>query len=163
MHRLEEILPEARIIELGAGAKIPALQELLDVLTRTGAVSERVAVEEAILSREVLMSTGVGYGIAVPHAKLGTVDDFALALGISRAGIPYSSVIDEQPVKVVCMIVGPSGRQDDYLKILRMVMRFLKSEKGKILSAYSLGEIHGFTSKYETDEDPVDTRSEPAG
>lgn len=160
MHDLSQLLPASRIIEIGARSKIPALQELLDVMTRTGAVKERVAVEEAILSREVLMSTGVGYGIAVPHAKLGTVNDFALALGISRHGIPYSSVIDEQPVKLVCMIVGPSGRQEDYLMILRMVMRFLKSEKGKILSAYSLGEVHGFTASYTAGEG--DVRSEPA-
>ena len=71
---------------------------------------------------------------------------------VSRDGIAYSSVIDEQPVKLVCMIVGPSGRQEEYLKILRMVMRFLKSEKGKILSAYSLGEISGFTANYAADD-----------
>lgn len=152
MYKLADLLPESRIIKIKAREKTRALQELLDILAQTAAIKERIAVEKAILSREVLMSTGMGYGIAVPHAKLGTVDDFAMALGVCDEGVPYSSVVDDSPVRLICMIVGPSGKQDDYLRILRMVMRFLKSEKGKILSAYSLGEIHGFTRSYDTDE-----------
>ena len=150
--RLADLLPESRIVTLEGRDKTTAIQVLLDSLASTGAIKERVAMEKAILSREVLMSTGVGYGIAVPHAKLESVPDFALALGISSDGIAYSSLVDDQPVKLVCMIVGPSGHQDVYLRILSMVMRFLKSEKGKILSAYSVGEVHGFTEKYDTSE-----------
>ena len=152
MYKLSELLTESRIINLETRDKTTALQSLLDVLASTGAIKERVAIEEAILSREVLMSTGAGYGIAIPHARLGTVEDFALALGIAQAGIPYSTVIDDKPVKLICMIVGPSSRDREYIRILAMVMRFLKSEKGKILSAYSLGETHGFTKVYDTTE-----------
>ncbi len=150
MYQLSNLLPSGRILDLEALDKAQSLQALLDSLTLTGAIRERVAVEEAIMSREVLMSTGVGYGIAIPHARLGFVDEFAVALGISREGIDYGSVIDDRPVKLVCMIVGPNGQHDDYLTILAMLMRFLKSERGKILSAFSLGEVHGFTKKYDT-------------
>ena len=152
MHQLSELLPASRIIDLKGCDKPLALQRLLDVLAETKAIKERVAAEQAIMSREVLMSTGVGYGIAVPHARLGTVEDFGVALGISQDGINYSSIIDDKPVKLVCMIVGPNGQHDEYLKILAMLMRFLKSERGKILAAYSLGEVHGFTTKYDTSE-----------
>lgn len=150
MYQLSELLSAKRIIQLEDANKPGALQSLLDSLTLTKAIKERVAVEEAILSREVIMSTGVGYGIAIPHARLGTVQEFAIALGISQTGIDYGSVIDDRPVKLICMVVGPNGRHDDYLKILAMLMRFLKSERGKILSAYSLGEVHGFTQSYNT-------------
>ena len=152
MYQLSELLPPTCIVNLETTDKASALQRLLDVLAETRAIKERVAAEEAIMSREVLMSTGVGYGIAVPHARLGTVDEFACALGISQDGINYSSIIDDRPVKLVCMIVGPNGKHDEYLKILAMLMRFLKSERGKILAAYSLGEVHGFTLKYDTSE-----------
>ena len=94
----------------------------------------------------------MGYGIAVPHAKLPDVPDFALALGYSEQGIDYPSDMDDKPVKLVCMIIGTSGQQERYLRILSMVMRFLKSEKGKIISAYSTDEIHGFTKGYDTSE-----------
>ena len=150
--RLSELLPASRIVALEGNTKQAALQTLLDVLASTRAIGTRVAAEKAIFSREVLMSTGVGYGIAVPHARLGTVEEFALALGVSTEGIPYSSVIDDKPVKLVCMIVGPSGHHNEYLRILSMVMRFLKGEKGKILSAYTLDEVHRFTRKYDTSE-----------
>lgn len=150
MHKLSDLLPPSRIIELKAREKTPALQALLDVLAATGAIKERVAVEQAIMSREIQMPTGVGYGVAIPHAKCGSVDKFALAMGISQAGINYGSVIDDLPVKIVVMVVGPSSLQEDYLRILAMIMRFLKSEKGKILSAFDLAEVHGFTKHYES-------------
>ena len=152
IYRLPDLLPVSRIMNLESQDKTAALQSLLDVLATTGAIKERVDVERAILSREVIMSTGVGYGIAVPHAKLGTVDHFALALGISEKGIPYSSLIDEKPVRLICMIVGPSGQEENYLRILSMVMRFLKSEKGKILSAWEPAGVQSFTGKYDTRE-----------
>ncbi|MCA9322449.1 MAG: PTS sugar transporter subunit IIA, partial [Planctomycetes bacterium] len=60
-HLLSDLLPESRIIRLVAVDKTRALQELLDSMTKTNAIKERVAVEKAILSREVLMSTGMGY------------------------------------------------------------------------------------------------------
>ena len=150
MYQLSELLPSTRILNLDQADKPASIQALLDSLTQTRAIKERVAVEQAIMSREVLMSTGVGYGIAIPHARLGTVEEFAVALGISQDGILYGGVIDDKPVKLVCMVVGPNGKHDDYLRILAMLMRFLKSERGKILSAYSLGEVHGFTKKYDT-------------
>jgi nitrogen PTS system EIIA component len=149
-HKLSDLLPAPRIVTLKAREKTPALQSLLDVLASTGAVRERVAVEHAIMSREIQMSTGVGYGIAIPHAKLGNVESFALALGISQSGIAYGSLVDDLPVKLICMVVGPSSLQEDYLRILAMVMRFLKSEKGKILSAFDLAEVAGFTRGYES-------------
>ena len=150
MYQLSELLPSQRILDLGATTKNEALQKLLDSLASTGAIAERVAAEEAIMSREVLMSTGVGYGIAVPHARLGSVSEFAVALGVSHRGVQYSSLVDELPVKLICMIVGPNGRHEDYLRILAMLMRFLKSERGKILSAYTLDAVHGFTRAYDT-------------
>lgn len=160
VYQLAELLPASRVLEIEEGvSKNHALQSLLDVLNVTGAVEERVEVERAIMSREVLMSTGVGYGIALPHAKLPAVKDFAIALGVSQKGVQYSSLVDDLPARLICMIIGPSGRQAEYLRILAMVMRFLKSEKGKILSAYDLASVHGFTTGYDTREGgPADQR-----
>lgn len=153
VHQLAELLPASRVVALEEEInKNTALQSLLDVLKATGAVAERVEVERAIMSREVLMSTGVGYGIALPHAKIPSVKDFAIALGVSPKGVMYSSLVDDLPARLICMIIGPSGRQAEYLRILAMVMRFLKSEKGKILSAYDLASVHGFTAGYDTRE-----------
>lgn len=150
MHKLSELLPPTRIVKLKSRDKSAAFQSLLDVLSATGAIKDRVSVESAIISREVGMPTGVGYGCAIPHAKVGSVDRFALALGISDEGIEYGSLVDDLPVKLICMVVGPSSLQEDYLRILAMIMRFLKSEKGKILSAWDLAEVHGFTKPYES-------------
>ena len=149
---LEQLLTADRVIALDTRQKTAALQQLLDVFSSTGAIDERVPVEKAVFSREVLMSTGMGYGIAVPHARVASVKEFAIALGVAEIGVPYSSLIDDRPVRLICMIVGPSGHDEDYLRILAMVMRFLKSEKGKILSAFSLEGVHAFTSGHDTSQ-----------
>lgn len=161
VHQLKTLLIPERIVAIETTSKRNALQQLLDVLSATGGIKERVPVEQAVFSREVLMSTGMGYGIAVPHARVATVEEFAIALGVADAGVPYSSLIDEKPVRLICMIVGPSGHDEDYLRILAMVMRFLKSEKGKILSAFSLDGIHGFTEGHDTSQGGPSGPDEP--
>ena len=152
IYHLETLLTAERVVALDTDQKPVALQQLLDVLASSGAIKERVPVEDAVFSREVLMSTGMGYGIAVPHARVESVEDFAIALGVAEGGIPYSSLIDERPVRLICMIVGPSGQNEDYLRILAMVMRFLKTEKGKILSAFSLAGVHAFAHGHDTSQ-----------
>jgi len=151
MGTLADYLPPEHITWLETRDKIQALRILLDLLASSRAVKDPKALERAILSREVLMSTGVGYGIAVPHARIPAVEDFVLALGISEEGIPYSSVMDDRPVRLIIMIAGPDSTQDGYLKLLSNVMRFIKSEKGKILCSRSSDEISRFAGRYPMD------------
>jgi mannitol/fructose-specific phosphotransferase system IIA component (Ntr-type) len=138
---LADLLAPEQVAWLAATTKDDALRELLLLISHSAAVRDPGALHSAILSREVLMSTGIGYGVAVPHAHIPTVESFVLALGISTDGIPYNGVVDDDPVRLIVMIAGPDRERAGYLKLLSTLMKFIKSEKGKILSSSTAEEV----------------------
>ena len=79
---------------------------------------------------------GIGFGIAAPHAKIPSVTQFVMALGICPEGIAYDSM-DGKPVHIVVMIAGPDGQQDQYLRILAKVTLLLRNEemRGRLLES----------------------------
>jgi PTS system nitrogen regulatory IIA component len=149
MATLADHLSPEHVVWLEAEDKNAALGRLLGLLCRSSYVKDPKSLEQAILSREVMMSTGVGYGIALPHAKIPSVERFLLALGIAPAGIAYGSLVDDQPVKLICMIAGPEGHNAEYLKLLGSLMKFIKSEKGLILNATQPDEVRRYAASYE--------------
>ena len=108
----------------------------------------RVKSNSYLFDNPSLLPTGIGYGLAIPHAKVGYVREFGLALGISREGIAYGSPVDDIPAQILFLIVGPEGRQTDYLRLLARVNQFLKRERDKILAAKSIEEIYQLTLEY---------------
>ena len=158
MVNLADLLPESHILWLETGSKDEALRSLLGALGSSKVVSDPSALSQAILSREVLMSTGVGYGVAVPHAKIPTVSSFVLALGIALEGISYGSVLDDAPVRLIMMIAGPDKDQEGYLKLLSTLMKFLKSEKGKILSSTTAADVRRLGKSYSFELPSADNK-----
>jgi PTS system nitrogen regulatory IIA component len=149
MATLADHLSAEHVVWIDADDKNAALSRLLQLLSGSRYVRDPQALQSAILSREVTMSTGVGYGIAIPHAKIPTVERFLLAIGIAPGGIAYGSLVDDDPVKLICMIAGPEGRNAEYLKLLSVLMKFIKSEKGLILSASHPEEVRRYAANYE--------------
>jgi mannitol/fructose-specific phosphotransferase system IIA component (Ntr-type) len=122
------LLHPSRVLDLRATTKREALVEVCRVLAACPEVEDPRALEKAVLEREEVMSTGIGLGIAVPHAKVSCVRDFVLALGRSRAGIEFQS-LDGKPVHLVVLIAGPEERQGRYLQVLASVTLRLKREE----------------------------------
>lgn len=125
MIQIADYLTAARVLDLRSRTKDAALLELAETLRGAAEVKDVDAVLEAVKERERALSTGIGLGVAVPHAKLAGVPDFLLAYGRSREGIDYGS-IDDRPVHHVVMIVGPQDRQPRYLQFLASVTLTLK-------------------------------------
>jgi nitrogen PTS system EIIA component len=148
MATLADFLAPEHVVWTKAKEKNAALAEVLGSLSRSPFVKDPTLLEQSIFEREVTMSTGVGYGVAVPHAKIPSVDRFMLALGISGEGIPYASAVDDQPVRLICMIAGPDASQATYLRLLSSVMKFVKSEKGYVLAARHPDEIVRRAAQY---------------
>ena len=91
---------------------INALIEALDLAHN----SKIKAFHQAILDREKIVSTGIGLGVAIPHAKLPGYDEFFIAIGIQGGrGIEWNS-LDGSQVHLIFMIGGPDNRQTEYLK-----------------------------------------------
>ncbi|MCE9634169.1 MAG: PTS sugar transporter subunit IIA [Planctomycetes bacterium] len=125
MIHLGEYLAPARVIDLASRTKETALREMVDTLRGVPEVPDADAVLEAVTARENVLSTGIGLGVAVPHAKLVGVTEFVLAYGRSRDGIDFGS-IDGRPVHHIVLIVGPQERQPRYLQFLASVMNAMK-------------------------------------
>jgi len=128
MNGLSDLISPDRIVWLSSDTKEEVLRELVDVISRAPQIGDRDELLKAVLEREEIMSTGIGLGIAVPHAKIGSVSDFVIAIGISRKGVEFDS-LDNKPVHIVVMIAGPADQQDRYIRILAKVVLALKDPK----------------------------------
>jgi len=131
MQRLAEYIARDSIKFLTGINKQQALDTLVEALAAShDDVEDAEALRRAIFEREKILSTGIGLGIAIPHAKIAAVKRFVLAIGISHAGIPFDS-LDGRPVHIIVMIAGPEGRQGEYLKVLARTTVALKNEENR--------------------------------
>lgn len=98
----------------------------------------------AIVEREKLVSTGIGMGVSIPHAKLSGFDDFFIAIGILPKGVDWQS-LDHHPVRIIFMIGGPDDKQTEYLQILSTLTQLIKNEetRKKLLTLNSKEAIIG--------------------
>ena len=144
-----DLREECIVPELAARNKEGALKELTQVLARFSGLDETYLLR-LINDREKVGSTGVGNGVAIPHAKVGQLDRVLLCLGRSRDGISFDA-IDNQPVHIAVMILSPPDRPDEYLKILGKVSRLLKNPdlRKQIRQATATTEIVGLFADAE--------------
>ena len=146
---VDYVAPE-RIICLKSSEKKEALKELIAVISTSDKVTDPKIFEKEVFKREKLMSTGIGYGIAIPHIRHKSVKDFVIAVGISKEGIKYQS-IDDKPVHIIFMI-GASEKQDkEYIKLLsRLVLRLKdKDFKEQLINASNPEEIYKIIKEHK--------------
>lgn len=105
-----------------------ALQALVDTLDAAGRLPDRLSFYEAIIDREKVVSTGIGMGVAIPHAKQPLFKDFFIALAISKKGIDWKA-LDGAPVRLIFMIGGPDNKQTEYLQLLSSLTMAIKDEE----------------------------------
>ena len=139
---LENIIPPERVTLLASIEKDGALRELAETIADAAEVQDADRLLEAIFEREKIMSTGIGLGIAIPHAKIPSVTEFVVALGKSAKGIEFNS-LDGKPVHFVVMIAGPDNQQERYLQLLARITLKLKDSgvRRRLGDASSVEEI----------------------
>lgn len=125
-----EFTRPAFIKKLKSKDKYKAIEELARTFEGSGLVSDIDSVIKALEERESIMSTGIGYGIAIPHARLASIKNMVFAIGISKKGIEYDS-IDNHPVHLVILVLAGEKQHKEYLKLLSSIMTILKKEKTK--------------------------------
>ncbi|MCK4338395.1 MAG: PTS sugar transporter subunit IIA [Candidatus Cloacimonetes bacterium] len=147
--KIYKFMDPSRIIDIKSNTKDDALKELSEVICTSNKIKNKELFIKKIFDREKLMSTGIGYGIAVPHIRDKSVKDFVIAFGRKISGLEYDS-IDNKPVKLVFMI-GASDKQDkDYIRVLSKLVLRLKSKKfvKQLLNAKDSNEIYGLIKKH---------------
>ncbi len=122
---LRDHLAPSQVVDLTATAKDEALIEMVDAVAGTDAVANRDELLDAVRAREKILSTGIGLGIAIPHARIESVGRFVVAVGRQPAGLEFES-IDQKPVHIVVLIAGPKDTQKPYLELLAQLSKRLK-------------------------------------
>ena len=122
---LRDHLAPEQVIDLTARSKDEALVQMVDAAATTDAVTDRDELLLAVRAREKILSTGIGLGIAIPHARISSVERFVVALGRHAKGLDFES-IDQKPVHIVVLIAGPKDTQKPYLELLAQLSKRLK-------------------------------------
>ena len=113
--------------ELTATTKKEVLEELVTLLSKEGKVKDVQATVEVLIEREKLGSTGIGQGIAIPHAKTDQAQTVVAAFGLSRRGVQFDS-LDGDPVNIFFLLVAPPDAAAQHLKALARISRLLKDK-----------------------------------
>ena len=128
--KLSNVLRESVVkVGLESQDRDEVFEEMVDLLARAGRITDRRGVVEAVRAREKIGSTGLGRGVAVPHArqtlKDPSVTTLTVALGISHEGIEYDAT-DGEPVHLVYLSLADRTSTLDYVLCLGEIARLLK-------------------------------------
>ena len=146
--KIYPLLSSERVNFFGAGVtKEQVISELCEL--SSGKVTDVEGFSRSIMEREALVSTGIGLEFAIPHVKNNFVPNFFITLGIIRDGVEWDS-IDRKPVKIVFLIGGPEGKQNEYLSVLSKISLIIKNPLSKqhILDAESPEAILEFFARF---------------
>ena len=147
---LGELINSRGIAYLENKRKSECLEDLIEMLARRKEVTSKDKLRRAIKDREKILSTGIGSGIAVPHAKIGQVKKFCAVVGINKDGIPFEA-LDGKPVQVIVMIAAPEHMHEEYLRILKVITQHLRDEdvRKRIVNAPNAKAAHAIFNEIE--------------
>ncbi|MGD1010638.1 MAG: PTS sugar transporter subunit IIA [Candidatus Aminicenantales bacterium] len=135
------------LIDLKSTDKLGVLKELTQVLIDQGLVpaEHREDIIAGLVEREELTSTGLGYGLAMPHIKTKAVTKIQIVFGRSVAGIDFAS-LDGNPAHLFFLILAPPEMTTEYLKVISVISALMKDadERQRLLRARSQEEVFSF-------------------
>jgi PTS system fructose-specific IIC component len=142
MKKVSEYTNGNFIKKLKSKNKFKAIEELARLFDGAQVCADIDELVNALVEREKIMSTGIGFGLAIPHAKIKSVKDIAFAIGISKAGIDFDS-IDGKPVHLIILVAAGDRQHKDYLTLLSRIMSILKDEtrRSEIIHAANPAKI----------------------
>ena len=128
--------------DLAATNKNDAIEELVDLAARSNMVRDRDEVLKAVREREKLVTTGVGYGVAFPHAKTRALKGIVIAFARSDEGIEFQAM-DKKPVTLFFLIAAPEDAIGAHLNVMARLSFLMKSEKNreKLMAARTPDEV----------------------
>jgi mannitol/fructose-specific phosphotransferase system IIA component (Ntr-type) len=125
---LSELLSSDRVkVPLDSRTKSDVLQELVELVTTGRADRDSGAILASVRERELVLSTGVGGGVAIPHGKTPDIDQLVLAAGVAPEPIDFDA-LDGKPVRLFFLLVGPESASGAHVKALSRISRLLRRE-----------------------------------
>jgi len=129
MRMRDFVVREAIIPNLSATTKEAVIRSMVESLRYAGQVraADTEDIVRAILKRELLGSTGIGRGVAIPHTKHASVEKLTGTIAVSPTGVAFES-LDGEPVYIFVLLISPQDRPGDHLRALENVSRCLRDD-----------------------------------
>ncbi len=124
-----ELLDESKIVlDIKSKDKLGAINELIELFKDDERIVDLEMFKKAVFDREKIMSTGVGKGFAVPHAKTNWVKDVLIAFGRCSEPIPFES-LDGQPVDLIVLLAARENQVAPHIRFLSRISRMMNSDE----------------------------------
>jgi len=128
---LDEALSPDRVYQTGERRKDDLINVLVDGLAGSGEVDDPEALRQAIFTREGLMSTGIGLGVGVPHARISSVRRMVVAVAVNQEPLEDYDAIDSEPVQIVFLVAGRPDQQSNYVRLLAAISHIVKDPENR--------------------------------
>lgn len=141
--KLSKFCDESLVVfNLKATDKTGIIQELVDLVSNSNMIKDAEQLLKDVVDRENLVTTGVGYGVAFPHAKTRAVKGIVIAFGRSAKGVDFDAM-DHKPVHLFFLIAAPEDAIGAHLNVMARLSYLMKSEKNrqKLMEASSPGDV----------------------
>ena len=147
---ITRLLDKKVVLGLNGTTKEDVIRELISELVRRDKLKGEEEFLERILNREKLISTGLGFGIAIPHIRTGLVDEPHLIAGISYKGVEFDAA-DGRPVQILFLLIAPKNHSEYNIGVLSTLARILKDEatRRNLLMADSVEEFINYIQEAE--------------
>ena len=158
--RITDLLDKKSVtLDLVASTKMEAIDKMVDLVGNSGNLNNKEEYKKAIIAREEMSTTGIGEGVAIPHAKTKAVNKACLASGVSKDGIDYES-FDGSLSHLFFMIAAPDGANDTHLEVLSRLSTILMDEefRNSLINATSVDEFLALIDKKESEKFPEESR-----
>lgn len=152
--KIADLLAKESIdLQAKVGSKAEALEHLVDLMAQSGKLADKAEYKRCVLAREEEGSTGIGEGIAIPHAKTNAVKAPGLAAMIVSEGVDFAS-LDDQPAKLFFLIAAPDTEDNVHLDVLSRLSTLLMDEEftSALYAAKSPTEFLSIIDKFEADK-----------
>ena len=151
MKIMDILVKDAAILDLASDTKEAVIEEIARAMALAEPALNAARLQEVLMDREALQSTGIGEGVAIPHGKISGLDRIVASFARSVKGVNFES-IDGQPTHLFFLLVVPEHSGGQHLKALARISRFFRDAefRQKLISAGSLDEV--FRSIQEEDE-----------
>ena len=145
---LKDVLTEELIVpDMEATDRWEAIEELIDHMVTCGKIAavHREAIVQVVRKREQSMSTGIGFGVGLPHASTDLIEEVVGVFGRSAKGIEFDA-LDNKPVNLVLLFLVPQGKFQQHLNTLANIAKVLQDGRlrqalGEAVSATEMGRI----------------------
>jgi mannitol/fructose-specific phosphotransferase system IIA component (Ntr-type) len=124
MNLLDHLQLDTMLVPLAATDRQGAIGELVDTLAKAGAIEDAQNIKQLVWERELQRTTGIGEGLAIPHARCEKLNTLVMAMGRPTTPIDFSSP-DKRPVELIILLVSPSDHTADHIQALGRISRLM--------------------------------------